>query len=157
MTPSEKAIAQGVINSLYNSIKSSGVQMPPEIKRVFSDHYSRLRGEEDLPHTLPATEGENRSFGRGMIAGAIITLFVAMVIGLSIFLSYRAAEAPPPKDYLPPVARVVIDSAEARGWPKGSIIYIGSLGEILDSIRQASPALQHLYDSKRVERREGHN
>lgn len=114
MTPSERATAQRVINSLYNSIKSSGVQVPPEIKRVFSDHYSRLRGEEDLPHTLPATEGENRSFGRGMIAGAIITLFVATVIGLSIFLSYQAAEATPPTDYLPPAPGSVIDTARNK-------------------------------------------
>lgn len=41
---------------------------------------------------------EDRSFGRGMIAGALITAFVGIVISLGIFFSYQAAHASPPKD-----------------------------------------------------------
>lgn len=74
---------------------------------------------------------QNQFFGRGMIAGAAIATFVVMVIGLGIFLSYEAAIAKPPTDYLPPIPGIVIDSS----------------AEIPDSIRQASPELQRVYDS----------
>lgn len=53
---------------------------------------------------------EDRSFGRGMIAGALITAFVVAVIGLGIFFSYRAATATPPTDYLPPAPGIVLDT-----------------------------------------------
>lgn len=55
-------------------------------------------GESFLPTARKFIERENRSFGRGMIAGSLITAFVGIVIGLGIFFSYQAAHTSPPKD-----------------------------------------------------------
>lgn len=106
------------------------------IQGSFENGFARVPSSF-LPVARQLSAREDRSFGRGMIAGAAIAAFVVMVIGLGIFYCYEASIAKPPLDYLPPVPGIVIDTT----------------ADIPDSIRQASPQTQHLYDSERVERR----
>lgn len=82
---------------------------------------------------------ENRSFGRGMIAGGIIAFIVFAFIGTAVFISSQPA-AP---QILPDRPGIVIDTS------------IDDHSEIPDSIRQASPELQKAYDSSLKAREEG--
>lgn len=109
-----------------------------QIARILVDNVSyspQIQGIAvgEAIHLLAEREdkAENRGYRRGATTMLIIIASVGTVVGLGTFLSYRASNATPPADYLPPAPGIVIDTA----------------AEIRDSHANTSVALDKWYDS----------